>query len=104
MSGANVILHPSSSSKVPAELRPRGNVAEDGTFVLSTFDPNDGAPSGDFVVTVVWSKPVVINGETQFGPNLAPMSYSKPESSPLKITIAPGTKELKPLELTKLPR
>jgi BON domain-containing protein len=101
MSGANVILHPRSDSKVPAELRPRGSVAADGTFVLSTFDSNDGAPSGDFVVTVVWSKPVVINGETQFGPNLAPMSYSKPESSPLRIKIAPGTKELEPLELKK---
>ena len=104
MSGANVVLHPSSSSKVPAELRPRGSVAADGTFALSTFDPNDGAPSGDFVITVVWSKPVVVDGETQFGPNLAPATYSKPESSPLKITIAPGTKELKPLELKHLPK
>ena len=104
MSGANVILYPSASSKVPAELRPRGNVADDGTFNLTTFDLNDGAPSGDFVVTVVWSKPVVVDGETQFGPNLAPVSYSKPESSPLRITIEPGTKELKPLELTKLPK
>ncbi|MEK6257457.1 MAG: hypothetical protein AABP62_02460 [Planctomycetota bacterium] len=104
MSGANVILHPSSSSKVPAELRPRGSVAADGTFVLSTFDPNDGAPSGDFVVTVVWSKPIVVDGETQFGPNLAPATYSKPESSPLKITIEPGTRELQPLELKNLPK
>ena len=103
MSGANVILYPSADSKVPTELRPRGSVTADGSFVLSTFDPNDGAPSGDFVVTVVWSKPVVINGETQFGPNLAPATYSKPDSSPLRIKIAPGTKELEPLELRKLP-
>lgn len=104
MSGANVILHPSSTSKVPAELRPRGSVAADGTFFLSTFDLNDGAPNGDFVVTVVWSKPIVVNGETQFGPNLAPVTYSKPESSPLRIKIAPGIRELEPLELKRLPK
>src|SRR5262245_44200649 len=52
--GALVVLHPlirPTSSDVP---RPHGEVKNDGTFELTTFKPQDGAPPGDYAVTVEW--------------------------------------------------
>src|SRR4051812_42032263 len=34
--------------------RPWGLVKEDGTFVLSTYNGESGAPSGDYMVTMTW--------------------------------------------------
>jgi len=101
MAGAHLVLYPGPDSKIPAGVTSRGTVSADGTFELSTFDHKDGAPSGEFVVTVVWSKPVIVDGETQSGPSLVSAVYSKPDSSPLRIKIAADTKELRPLELKK---
>ena len=102
MAGAHLVLYPDPDSKIPAGITSRGTVADDGSFELSTFNHKDGAPSGEFVVTVVWSKPVIVDGETQSGPSLVSAVYSKPDSSPLRIKIAVDTKELQPLELKKL--
>lgn len=102
MAGAHLVLHPDPNSKIPAGITSRGTVADDGSFELTTFDLKDGAPSGEFVVTVVWSKPIIVDGETQSGPSLVSAVYSKPESSPLRIKIAADTKELEPLQVKKL--
>src|SRR5262245_40432993 len=53
--GALVVFHP----KHPAfEKRvggkPFARVKEDGTFTLTTFQPDDGAPEGEYGVTVDW--------------------------------------------------
>ncbi len=101
MAGAHLVLYPNSGSKIPAGITARGTVADDGTFELSTFAPKDGAPTGEFVVTVVWSKPVIVDGETQSGPSLVSAVYSKPDSSPLRIKIASDAKELAPIEINK---
>ena len=99
MAGAHLVLYPGPDSKIPVGITSRGTVATDGTFELSTFDPKDGAPSGEFIVTVVWSKPVVVDGETQSGPSLISAVYSKPDSSPLRIKITANAKELVPIEV-----
>ena len=99
MAGAHLVLHPGPDSKIPVGITSRGTVANDGTFELSTFDHKDGAPIGEFVVTVVWSKPVIVDGETQSGPSLVSAMYSKPDSSPLRIKIKADAKELAPIEI-----
>jgi serine/threonine-protein phosphatase CPPED1 len=71
----------------------------DGTFSLSTYAANDGAPTGEYAVTVVWWKPLV-DAEGKPGPNLLPERFSKPETTPLRATVKAGTNEVV-LELKK---
>ena len=103
MAGAHLVLYPGPDSKIPAGITSRGTVAGDGTFELTTFDHKDGAPTGEFVVTVVWSKPVIVDGETQSGPSLVSTVYSKPDSSPLRIKITADAKELAAIEVQQGP-
>ena len=52
-----VTLH---SSKIISEgdsFRPSGMTDDNGTFRLTTYEMNDGAPAGDYVMTFRWAKP-----------------------------------------------
>src|SRR5437764_3720406 len=55
--GALVVLHPKNASS-PTALRPTAHVQPDGTFQLTTYETGDGAPVGDYVVTVSWQRAV----------------------------------------------
>jgi len=51
--GAIVILQPVAADADDA-ARPTATVAEDGSYRLTTFITEDGAPEGDYAVTVIW--------------------------------------------------
>src|SRR5262249_15361691 len=74
-------------------------VEPDGSFTLSTYTANDGAPVGEYAVTVVWSKPFV-DAQGKPGPNLLPERYSKPDTSDLRVKVKDGTNDFV-LELRK---
>lgn len=61
----------------------------DGSFVLSSFVANDGAPTGDYVVTI-----------TTTGAAKVPAQYAKPDTSDLRVTVKTGTNDFT-LELKK---
>ena len=50
--GALVVFHPVSSDT--STIKPTGEVKEDGSFTLTTYRADDGAPAGEYTVTVVW--------------------------------------------------
>ena len=52
-SGAFLSLHPKDGASTGAPS-PRATVGPDGKFALSTYNSQDGAPEGDYVVTVQW--------------------------------------------------
>lgn len=54
--GAFVALHP--RSPLPDVPPPRASVTADGGLKISTYDGGDGAPEGEYVLTVEWFKPV----------------------------------------------
>ncbi|QDV39436.1 hypothetical protein [Tautonia plasticadhaerens] len=88
--GAFLVFHPTSGS-VPAEAgRPAAQVRSDGSFDLTTFDESDGAPAGDYAVTVEWRKLIHNGAEAVAGPNVVPAEYGRPESTPLKVTVVEG--------------
>jgi hypothetical protein len=100
--GAYVSFHPADpDAKLP--VGPRAVVGGDGSFVLSTYVKEDGAPAGDYVVTVEWRKPVRRpDGETEPGPNLLPPRYQTPKTSGLRATVsARSENELPPFQLTR---
>jgi len=83
---ATVIFHPVGSDETEA-VKPRGVTSSDGTFVLTTYDGNDGAPAGSYQVTIQqW-----ITEKPEEGPsNQLKPKYSDPSSSQLTATISEG--------------
>jgi hypothetical protein len=97
INGAFVSLHPTNSAEgVP---NPRATVASDGTFAVSTYDGNDGAPEGEYVVTVQWYKPVRQGTDLVGGPNVLPAKYASPQTSDVKVHVAAGENHLQPIQL-----
>jgi hypothetical protein len=95
--GAVVLLHPKTPrERVPA---PRASVKPDGTFKLSTFNTGDGAPEGDYVLTVKWYKPIKYGSELISGPNVIPTKYTQAQSSDIVVRVAAGENRLDPIKL-----
>ncbi|MCA9237439.1 MAG: hypothetical protein KDA44_18320 [Planctomycetales bacterium] len=83
--GAFVTLHPTTPlANAPT---PRGSVAPDGTLRVSTYTANDGAPAGDYVMTVEWYKPTNQGGELIPGPNVIPRKFASPKTSQLRVSV-----------------
>jgi hypothetical protein len=100
--GAYVVLHPkqASSPTAASNLWPHAAVEPDGTFKISSYSANDGAPPGDYVVTVEWKKTVKDSrGEPGPGPNVLPAKYAQAATSPITVTIAQGPNQLAPIVL-----
>jgi hypothetical protein len=95
--GAFVSLHAKATQEgVPT---PRATVTKDGSFTVSTYDGDDGAPEGDYVVTVQWYKPVRVGNDLVGGPNVLPAKYSSAQSSDVTIRIAAGENRLQTIQL-----
>jgi hypothetical protein len=100
--GAYLALHSKTNAKSPngQEVIPTAQVRPDGTFDFSSYAANDGAPAGEYKVTVEWHKTVKpAGGDPVLGPNLLPSQYSKANTSPLTIVIAAKPNELNPIVL-----
>jgi hypothetical protein len=97
---ALVIFHPLADGPVK-ELRPAGHVAADGTFALTTYAEGDGAPAGDYAVTVDWRQPTPPVDGAEPGPSLIPARYNSPSSSGLTVTVSSGHNDLEPINLAR---
>ena len=94
--GALVVFHPLDASEDFQRLRPAGTVDADGRYVLSTYEPQDGAPPGQYRVTVVWAGPGT--GERP-GPDRFGGKYANPNASPLTAAVREGGNHLEPFDL-----
>jgi hypothetical protein len=85
--GAVVWLHRIGAEEVnagqPATMTPpRGTVQEDGSFQISTYGENDGAPVGQYRMTVRWTK---AKGGGDDEENLLPLRYMDPKTANLPM-------------------
>ncbi|MFO0798919.1 MAG: hypothetical protein U0804_15735 [Gemmataceae bacterium] len=95
---ATVVLHPVNPAASDAP-KPRGKVTADGSFTLTTHTAGDGAPAGEYRVTVEqW-----LAGARADDPpaNRLPAKYADPNTSGLTATIAAGATELKAIEINR---
>ena len=94
---AFVVFHPLGNTG-PGDLHPRAQADQDGTFVLSTYESDDGAPAGEYRVTVQKYKAPT---DSDNGPptNLLPGRYAKPDSSKLNARVQDGQNDLPPFQL-----
>ncbi len=101
-SGAFVVFHPRSASRSGGETPlSSGQVQSDGTFELTTNSQADGAPAGDYAVTVQWTKLIQQGGDAVAGPNVIPLIYSSPETTPLKVSVKDAPNQLEPFNITR---
>jgi hypothetical protein len=98
--GAFVALHPKAPRDFEAPTA-TAVVQPDGKFAVTTYDAGDGAPEGDYVVTVQWRKAIKSGGEFVPGPNLLPAKYGQPETSDVTVHIAAHVAELPPITLKR---
>ncbi len=77
---------------------PTGTVRDDGGFRLSTYQAHDGAPEGEYVVTVVWPAPPK-PGTDDEGPDRLSGRYATTETFAAKVTVRPGNNDLPPFHL-----
>jgi hypothetical protein len=99
--GAIVVLHPVDNSE-PDRPRPTAKVEDDGTFVVKTYNPADGAPPGKYKVTVQLRKFEEKNdGSLVAGPHLVPERYSQIEKTDLHVEVVAGNNVLQPIVLRR---
>jgi hypothetical protein len=95
--GAFISLVPKSA--IDGVPNPRATVVKDGTFMVSTYDGNDGAPEGEYVVTVQWYKPVRQGADLVGGPNVLPTHISSAKTSDVIVRVAAGENRVPPIQL-----
>ena len=100
--GAIVLFYPEND---PGGITSSGAAGKDGRFqVMSAV--SQGIAPGRYQVTVTWPDPAVqptpqqmMMGTAEDGPDLFKGRYASRQSSPLKVEITAGQKELAPFEL-----
>lgn len=88
-------------------VMPGGKTDEAGVFRLTTYETGDGAPTGEYGVTLRWEatkwpgmeRELEIDPVQPIGPDRLMGRYASPEKSGLKATIAEGENELEPFRL-----
>jgi hypothetical protein len=78
---------------------PTGQTDEKGEFNLSTYVTNDGAPAGEYDVTIVWPERYNPISTLWEGDKLN-KQYSDKTKTPLRVTVEKQPQQLPPFELT----
>jgi len=94
--GALVVFHPKQEG-LPT---PSGAVDKQGNYTLTTYSASDGAPSGEYDVTVTWTPMIEKNGEFQPGPNKLPARVANKTTSKITARIAEGPNAV-PITITR---
>ena len=95
---ATVVFHPVGVSG-PEAVKPRGTVKTDGTFALTTYDGDDGAPAGAYLVTVeLWLAGVRSDDPPS---NRLNVKFARPETSGLTATVLAGPTALETIALKR---
>jgi len=87
--GAEIRCRPSTPLKDPAKrsIEPFAFVEQDGTFQVGTYLGDDGAPPGEYALTIVWPIITVEGGEEVRGADRLKGRFDKPERPIAKVTV-----------------
>jgi len=96
--GALGVFHPKAPGA--GELRPNARVDQQGNYSLSTYSAGDGAPAGDYAVTVILRRLVQKDGDFQTGPNVLPARVSSPATSKIAAQVVEGANSV-PIKITR---
>ena len=93
--GAIVQFHPENPDK--EVLVPQGETDSEGNFELTSYEFGDGAPAGQYVVTVIWGVPA--KGGDGYDRMLVPPKYMRQETSGLNAVVLAQPTTLEPFQL-----
>jgi hypothetical protein len=96
LADATVLFHPVAPFPTDAsKILPRAVVNEDGVFQVTTYRADDGAPVGEYKVTVSWRGPTAsVGGDDDTRPEKIPVRFRSPLRSTLKAEIKEGANAL----------
>jgi hypothetical protein len=98
---AVLTFHPVNGK--PDAPRPVGHADEEGRFRLTTYKQGDGAPAGEYQVTVTWflagPSSGLSEGEESAPVNHLPSRYASAGTSELQASVRKGPNELPTFEL-----
>ena len=79
---------------------PTGQVQADGTFQLTSYEPNDGAPPGEYRVTITWFEEMPPGGDPEsFDPKDQMEGKYDAENSELKLRVPEEAVEIPTFDL-----
>jgi len=93
--GAQVYFLPLGAAIDSRGSRPYAAVGQDGTYSMTTYKAFDGAPPGEYAVTVVWPT----NQHTPSSPDRLGNKFDSIEEAPLKVNIIKGKNVIPPFNL-----
>jgi hypothetical protein len=96
--GVNVMFTPVAPIEGATDpLSPAAVTGKDGTFRLMSFKPGDGAPAGDYQVTVIYP----MNRYNKFlsGVDRLKGKFANPKTSGLIAKVEPTSNDLPPFDL-----
>ncbi|MCI0463474.1 MAG: hypothetical protein L0Z62_41580 [Gemmataceae bacterium] len=97
--GAEVRFHPLVAPGKKS-LFPVAKVEADGSFALTTYENQDGAPPGEYAVSLYWPEAHKGKGPPPIiPPDRLGGRYSNPKKSPWRVHVREGTNELEPFRL-----
>lgn len=85
MVGAVITLTNEKDLPPTKPTRAFGVVEADGSFKLSTYQAFDGAPVGEYLISLTWRE------ASKTGPSMLPERYNTPATSGLRVTVSAGT-------------
>jgi hypothetical protein len=94
---AHVQLHAVDTPSL-RPLFPHAIVGVDGTFRLTTFRTNDGAPAGTYALTITWPSPPR-PGHNEDGPDRFRGRYADPQQPVRRVEIKVGPNDLGRIDL-----
>lgn len=97
---ALVVLHPKDKSN-PLSMAARAQTDAQGNFKASTYDQGDGAPVGEYLVTVSFHQATETPDGIVPGPNLLAQQIAAPDTTDIVVTVAEGPNQLKPIEVKR---
>lgn len=100
LANAQITLVP-EDSKVPDTVRPRGFTDNTGSFELSTYGENDGAPVGKYKLLAMRFPVIGTADNPSQGPNDLPPKYSRADTSDVSVEIEAQENDLSSLQLRR---
>lgn len=109
--GCTVAFVP-NDPKLRGQIMPGGKADETGSFSLTTYETDDGAPAGEYGVTIRWpaqktwpgkAREMAIDPVEPIGPDKLQGRLSSPQKSGLTVTVKEEENILPPFEFSDVP-
>ena len=100
--GVQVYLYPTNAPMPPAiPANPHAVTGADGRFKVTTYDADDGAPEGEYMVILFWPKETKENEEEE-GDSDRFLGWYGPKQSKLKVTVKSGLNSIPAFNLPRV--